>query len=473
MVWEPGGRGGGSRPDRGGDRLDGLTDTLLRPALEAALALARAGEEEKPPVPAPVPLRPFLRFARLPRPALAATRRVLDTDEEFRARVAAAADEHAVGRPGWLFLTRPEGWQGELEALVAAAAEEADEEADRRSEQDARRRLAGAEEAARRAEQAAEVARREAADAGAALADERRARLAAVAEAAAARQRLESVTAERERVRATAAAAAEEAATLRRRVGALEARVEELDDELAKATADRSHVAPPAEQGSFLVRSDAAGAEVGRALRDAASAARRLSDALAAAAGPLAPDEVPEPEPSAPPAPSSPPLQAAPTPARRRVMPPARRPLPLPPAVYDDSVEAADHLVRTSGVILVVDGYNVSQTGWPELPLAEQRRRLVAGLGELAARTGADVRVVFDGADMAMPGAVPTTSQLVRVTFSPPGVEADDEVLAIVNAVPVHRPVVVATSDRAVQEGALRAGANVVRSPQLLALLGR
>jgi predicted RNA-binding protein with PIN domain len=402
---------------------------------------------------------------------------VLDTDDEFRARVAEEADEEMVGRPGWLFLTRPEGWEEELAAIVSAAAEEAGQEADRRAEQDARRRLAGAEEAARRAEQAAESARREASQAATALSDERRARLAAAAEAAAAQQRVESLTAERERVRASATAAATEAGVLRRRVAELEARVKTLEDELnaARALAEAEPVASPSANVPPPLGDGAAAADVGRALQEAASAARRLAAALGAAAAPLAVEPL-EQDDVVPASPVTSPASVESTAAaadRRRAVPPGRRPVRLPPAVFDDSVEAADHLLRVSGVVLVVDGYNVSQTGWPDLPIAEQRRRLVAALGELAARTGADVRVVFDGADMAMPGAVPTTSQLVRVLFSPPGVEADDEVLAMVNGFPVHRPVVVATSDRAVQQGASRSGANVISSPQLLALLGR
>jgi predicted RNA-binding protein with PIN domain len=474
----------------GGGAAGGLTDNLLRPVLEAAIAAAREGEEETPSVPAPAPLRPYLRFAKLPRPALAATRRVLDSDEEFRARVAEAAKEESVGRAGWLFLSRPEGWEEELAALVAAALEEAGQEADRRAEHDARRRLAGAEEAVRRAEQAVESARREAAEAVAALAYERRARLAAAAEAAAAQQRVESLAAERERVRASAAAAAGETGILRRRVTELEARVKELEAELAETAAASAAAMGAAAEATEAGTSTGTGvsgtspittgagepvgglsvetaADIGRALGDAAAAAGRLAEALAAAATPL--------RPAAPVTSEQAALEVAEAtaPTDRRVLPVGRRPVALPPAIFDDSLEAADHLVRVNGVALVVDGYNVSQTGWPDLPIAEQRRRLVSALGELAARTGADVRVIFDGADLAMPGAVPTTSQLVRVTFSPPGVEADDEVLAMVNGLPAHRAVVVATSDRAVQQGASRVGANVITAPQLIALLRR
>ena len=145
----------------------------------------------------------------------------------------------------------------------------------------------------------------------------------------------------------------------------------------------------------------------------------------------------------------------------------------LPPGVLDDSPEAADHLVRVPGITVLVDGYNVSQRGWPELPIGEQRRRLVDALTELAARTGADVSVVFDGADPAWPAAVPTTSRVVHVSFSPPEVEADDVVLSRVAELDPARPVLVASSDRRVADGAAAAGANVISSAQLLAALRR
>jgi len=141
--------------------------------------------------------------------------------------------------------------------------------------------------------------------------------------------------------------------------------------------------------------------------------------------------------------------------------------------VLDDSVEAADHLFRVSGIAVLVDGYNASQLGWFELPIAEQRRRLVDALTELAVRTGADISVVFDGADPVWPAAVLTTVRLVRVSFSPAGVEADDVVLARVAGLDPFRPVLVASSDRRVRDGSSALGANVISSAQLLAALRR
>ncbi|EWM12737.1 NYN domain-containing protein [Kutzneria sp. 744] len=132
---------------------------------------------------------------------------------------------------------------------------------------------------------------------------------------------------------------------------------------------------------------------------------------------------------------------------------------------------ALDRLLALPAVHMVVDGYNVTKTGYPELPLSDQRDRLVHQMAVLAARTGAEVTVVFDGAGVvAVPSAAPRG---VRVLFSDPGVLADDVIRALVTAEPEGRPVVVVTSDRAVADSVRRRGAHPVPSAVLLARLVR
>jgi predicted RNA-binding protein with PIN domain len=132
---------------------------------------------------------------------------------------------------------------------------------------------------------------------------------------------------------------------------------------------------------------------------------------------------------------------------------------------------ALDRLLALPAVHLVVDGYNVTKTGYPELSLSDQRDRLVHQLAVLGARTGAEVTLVFDGAGVvAVPAASPRG---VRVLFSDPGVLADDVIRALVTAEPEGRPVVVVTSDRAVADSVRRRGAHPVPSAVLLARLGR
>ncbi|HEV3360110.1 MAG TPA: NYN domain-containing protein [Pseudonocardiaceae bacterium] len=136
-----------------------------------------------------------------------------------------------------------------------------------------------------------------------------------------------------------------------------------------------------------------------------------------------------------------------------------------------DDPAALDRLLALPSVHLVVDGYNVTKTGYPELALVDQRERLGMQMASLAARTGAEITVVFDGAGVvAVPSAAPRG---VRVLFSDPGVLADDVIRAIVAAEPEGRPVVVVTSDRAVADSVRRRGAHPVPSAVLIARLGR
>ncbi|WP_395726857.1 NYN domain-containing protein [Nakamurella sp.] len=133
-----------------------------------------------------------------------------------------------------------------------------------------------------------------------------------------------------------------------------------------------------------------------------------------------------------------------------------------------DSVRVAAW-VGLPGTHLIVDGYNVSKTGFAELSLADQRDRLVRQLSVLGARTSAEVTVVFDGA------AVTTTRPFargVRVLFSAPGIQADDVIADLVRAEPTGRPVVVISSDRRVADHAVRTGARAAPSSVFLALLG-
>ena len=92
---------------------------VIRPAVEAALAVARAGLTADPIVPPPPPLRPYLDFARLSPRSLKAIARAVDRDDEFRARVAGGGRRGQVGRAGWLWLARPDGWADELATIEA------------------------------------------------------------------------------------------------------------------------------------------------------------------------------------------------------------------------------------------------------------------------------------------------------------------------------------------------------------------
>jgi predicted RNA-binding protein with PIN domain len=128
-------------------------------------------------------------------------------------------------------------------------------------------------------------------------------------------------------------------------------------------------------------------------------------------------------------------------------------------------------LLTLPRVHVVVDGYNVTKTGYGDLPLAAQRTRLVQGLGALVARTGAETTVVFDGA--TGPPMMPMAPRGVRVLFSARHEQADDVIRRLVAAEPSGRPVLVVSSDREVAAAARRPGAVAVPSDILVRRLER
>jgi predicted RNA-binding protein with PIN domain len=136
-----------------------------------------------------------------------------------------------------------------------------------------------------------------------------------------------------------------------------------------------------------------------------------------------------------------------------------------------DDPALLDRLLELPHVHLVVDGYNVTKTGYGDLPLEAQRRRLTKGLAALAARTGAEVTCVWDGAER--PPAMPASPRGVRVLFSPPGQIADVMIRRLVAGEPDGRPVVVVSTDREVADGVRRSGAYPIPSTSLLARLDR
>ncbi|GAA2391291.1 RNA-binding protein [Catellatospora methionotrophica] len=120
---------------------------------------------------------------------------------------------------------------------------------------------------------------------------------------------------------------------------------------------------------------------------------------------------------------------------------------------------------------LVVDGYNVTKRGFAEMSLEQQRNRLVTGMGGVAAQTGAEVTVVFDGAERVH--GLPAPPRGVRVLFSRKGETADEVIRRLVRAEPPGRPIVVVSSDREVADGVRRHGAYPMNSESLVRRLTR
>ena len=120
---------------------------------------------------------------------------------------------------------------------------------------------------------------------------------------------------------------------------------------------------------------------------------------------------------------------------------------------------------------LIVDGYNVTRAEWDDTALEAQRTRLLRGLGPLAAQSGAEITVVFDGTNAESRPLV-QQPRGVRVLFSPRGVLADDVIRDLVAAEPQGRPVGVVTSDQEVaRDVARKRGVRVIGSRALVRLL--
>ena len=462
-------------------------DELVRRALEVAFVVAVKGAQARPPVPPPAALKPYLRLQKLPAAALGPVRRTVEGDRAFRLRVADVATEEFVGRAGWLWLHRPDGWEGEFATLAEAAEASEAAEHEGRQERTARKRLEVAEQASARAAAEAAAARREAEAARAEAEIERRERRAGDE----ARQRLERRVAQLDvelggaRRRLAEAEAAVVEATTRAEaadvdVAAARLRIAELSAGLAAAEASMRAVAvarealgsrTPAVELEQPVDDVVTEGPLDRdrlsvILERAASATAALAEALGDAAALVEP----------PPPPEAPPCDepGASKGARRRSRParPRRTPVSLPGGIMGDSVSAAEHLVKADRVVLLVDGYNAAKLAWPGEPLPEQRARLLDLVDELIMRHGTETTVVFDGAELAGPPA-PVRRRLARVSFSPADRPADDVIVDLVRTLPSERPVVVATNDRAVRAAARSGGANVISSEQLLAVARR
>ena len=400
---------------------DELPDRALLQALELAVGIAASRAKQRSGEPFPAGLKPFLRHPKLAPNALAKVRAVVEADVAFLQGLAGVATPDLVDEVGLLWITRPDGWQEQAAALVAAADERpADDVGGLRREQ--RRRKS--------AEDSAVKARREVATLREQLTAERDARQAAEADA---RRLAGDLLAARTQAQQLERAVKKRAAGADAALGKVDGVAAELDRMRADlADAVEARDAALADRAA-LHRGGAADLQRVRAL---------LTEALAATHGPAAS-------------------------ARRR----RRKPIAVPGGVYGNSEAAGEHLLRTADVVVLVDGYNVAKLGWPSLRLDQQRARCIEAAENLARRWGPLIHVVFDGTTVV--GAAASGRRMVRVSFSPEGVIADDVLRAEVAALDPDQPVVVVTNDQAVVTDVRAAGANVLSSDVFLALARR
>ncbi|WP_163506772.1 NYN domain-containing protein [Fodinicola acaciae] len=404
----------------------------------------------------PGPLRAVARFtpSRRARHAAAEIVTLLATDEEFRDRVAeraslaagelgnalvdgvvpAAADPVEVA--ALTYLLRTEGWQERLAAYVA----------DVRGQHDQAARAGQAEEVGRLREQLetlrsqhraeverlreqARAARREAEEAQGQVRELRRTARAAQAEAEKA-----TAAASTERGRITALRS-ETDAELRR----LRSRLTEVEEALRSARQATREERSVDEARLWLL------------LETISQAARGLQRELAISA------------------PSTLPADAVAN--EQQLVSGGAVGEPAARGLASDDPAWLDQLLALPTAHLIVDGYNVTKTGFAQLSLERQRGRLIASMGTLAAQTGAETTIVFDGNGVAAPtGPLP---RRVRVLFSPAGVTADEVIRRLARAEPPGRPVIAASSDREVADGVRQAGGYAVSAALLIRRMQR
>lgn len=430
-----------------------LPDHLLIPLVDAAGVTLRV----LPPDEVPPALRPLLAFDRrgMTRgPARLQLRRALEGEEDFRERVfaefreradvgtvlddwasggalavanAAATDDGLALLASALVAAEPPLADFGLGIVVAVDAMSQQEHAEDDEAVGAAARIEALEERVRRAEGARASLERE--------------RDAVT----------EQLRIERGSRRDRDERAAVDAASAGLRIGELEAALERERERAAHAE-DASTRASERERAR-AARAEAASARVAERADALAVELQRLRNAAASAAA-VATDSVER-------------APARVTDVRRGS---GRRARPnLPGGLFADSVSGADAMLRSGSVLLVVDGYNVTKTGWPDASLEVERESLLSAVHSLHLTSGTDVVVAFDG-DGTRSFAGPRRPG-VRIVFSAPGEEADSVVVETVSKTPLGTPVVVASSDRWVREHAETFGAVVISAATLVAVL--
>jgi hypothetical protein len=126
------------------------------------------------------------------------------------------------------------------------------------------------------------------------------------------------------------------------------------------------------------------------------------------------------------------------------------------------------HLLRIVGAVVLVDGAALAAVRQPNV--AAVFTPMLAAVGGLADRTGANFEVTLPGADAA---ALDFVHPAVRVRFLGPGLGAVEVISLLIRGYPPARPLVVASNDPTVKACAWLQGANVTPTEILAAVLDR
>lgn len=390
--------------------------SLLAPAIEAARKVL--SDLEVADTPASLRKIKASSARRLPPPLIKSLLAGLDGDDQFRGKVQEAQDwDVAAVDPLFmassLYIVRPEGWSGDLDQLLAAHLEAADE-ADRET---LTKKVRSLEVDLSKARQKAKLVRSNA------------------------QQEIKELSAQLRQARSERSASSQadlrEARPWVERVQQLTQALEDAQAELVAATNREKRLRADLRKNRQSTVSDAGTPRKVWGSREAKEMAR-LIDQLAISARPDAVAEL---------KPQGNSLEA----------------FALPPGIAPDTPAAVDWLLnREAATTLVVDGYNVTfLVDGQSFSSSEARQDLITRLGRLkhSARGPLRIVAVFDSQHGPI---VPVLGSTVEVSF----VEfADDEVRRLAGA--TDGSVVVVSTDREVQDGSREAGAIVLWSEAL------
>lgn len=405
----------------------------------------------------PAALHPLMRFKKLPRHGILQVLDAVDQHEDFRDVVVELIDDDSTSEPAQLFLKRPDGWVEELDSLLQAEVQSAEEKTETK-------RTAKLEKRLDQVEQLLQTAREE----NEQLIDER-GRLERQVEQL--NTELRSVQAERDQLRderKTTIGQLKQTEDLARQ------RLERVRD---LESAETPHVAQshsgPSDDVALLQKQIV---EQQQLLHTQQQRIDSLSTIIATTVEQLREGlnvsvDNPEVASDTVEASNTASTTETTTTTERQAPRSSRRiPVRLQQGLHEGTVEGARQLISSPRITLI-DGYNVTMAGWPQLDQRAQRDALIGAAGNVAKQTGGMFWLVFDGiAEQNRPSV--TVPLEVRVFFSAHDQEADDLILDLIDDLDVSQSVVVVSSDRRVQDGARQRGASVIRSDLFLSVLG-
>ena len=122
---------------------------------------------------------------------------------------------------------------------------------------------------------------------------------------------------------------------------------------------------------------------------------------------------------------------------------------------------------------VVIDGYNVMHslpTGleWPGVSFKDRREAFLDRLNAYSVERSHRITVVFDGARGGDPEGGSETYGIIRVVYSPRGVEADAIIREIVESDPRPGDLLVVSSDKGVSGYSRSLGASVARADEMV-----